>query len=195
MAAELSRITPIIVLNKIDLLSVDELQEQTERLAAYRQIGYQVITASAKQTHGLEPLHELARGHTNIFVGQSGVGKSSLLNSLLPQADARVGDVSEATNKGTHTTTTAVLYHLPDRSGNIIDSPGVREFGLWQIRPEDVAQGFREFGDYRAQCKFRDCLHRSEPGCAVREQVGQGISPQRYNSYLKLLESVEQETY
>jgi len=193
VAAELSNITPVIVLNKLDLLDSDQQQQYEQRLSMYRQIGYQVIHTSAKKTHGLDELYKLMSGHTNIFVGQSGVGKSSLLNGLLPEAEARVGDVSEATNKGRHTTTTAWLYYLSEDHGNIIDSPGIREFGLWQINAEQVAYGFREFSDYRDQCKFRNCLHRQEPGCAVREAVAQGAIPQRrYESYLKLLESVEQ---
>jgi len=195
VAAELSRMIPVIVLNKTDLLDETTRETLMQRLAIYAQIGYQVIPVSADLAHGLDRLRPVLRERSSIVVGQSGVGKSSLINGLLPGVDARVGDVSEATNKGTHTTTTAMLYHLPDHDGTIIDSPGIREFGLWQIRADEVALGFREFNDYREQCKFRNCLHRSEPGCAVREQVGQRISAQRYDSYLKLLGSVEQENY
>lgn len=193
VAAELSGLLPVIVLNKIDLLDTTEYQQYEQRLALYHDIGYRIVQTSAKQSQGLEHLKHLITGHTNIFVGQSGVGKSSLLNCLLPEAAARVSEVSDATNKGRHTTTTAMLYHLPDRNGNIIDSPGVREFGLWRILPEEVALGFREFSTYREQCKFRNCRHSREPGCAVRQAVEQGaITQQRYESYLKLLESVEQ---
>ncbi|MFP3873523.1 MAG: small ribosomal subunit biogenesis GTPase RsgA [Thiohalophilus sp.] len=195
VAAELSRMTPVIVLNKTDLLDGTTREEMKQRLATYEQIGYQVIPVSADLAHGLDQLRPVLRECSSIVVGQSGVGKSSLINGLLPGVDARVGDVSDATSKGTHTTTTAMLYHLPDHDGTIIDSPGIREFGLWQIRADEVALGFREFNDYREQCKFRNCLHRSEPGCAVREQVGHRISAQRYDSYLKLLASVEQENY
>lgn len=196
VAAELNDIIPLIIHNKSDLLDRAEFDQVRERLALYERIGYQVVFVSALQIHGLDPLYDVLSGRNNIVVGQSGVGKSSLINSLLPEVEARVGDVSESTNKGTHTTTTARLYHLSNRHGNIIDSPGVREFGLWQVTPADLATGFREFGEYRQQCKFRDCLHHQEPGCAVRAAAGQGdISRQRYHSYLKLLESVEQNNY
>lgn len=196
VAAELSGINPAIILNKTDLLDTATREQILQRLSIYQTIGYPVIPVSANQTDGLEPLRQIMAGRNNIVVGQSGVGKSSLINGLLPGTEARVGDVSDATNKGTHTTTTAWLYHLPQRNGNIIDSPGVREFGLWQVGAEELAAGFREFGEYRQHCKFRDCLHRDEPGCAVRQAVDEkAISPQRYASYLKLLESVEQDNY
>lgn len=196
VAAELSGITPVIVLNKVDLLTSEDNEAVKKRLAVYEQIGYEVVEVSAKQANGFEALHQVLGGRNNIFVGQSGVGKSSLINALLPEVDARVGDVSHATNKGTHTTTTARLYHLPQRDGNIIDSPGIREFGLWQVGPADLASGFRELVTFRSHCKFRDCLHRQEPGCAVRAAVEAGqISPQRYRSYLNLLESLEQDNH
>lgn len=193
VAAELTGITPVIVLNKVDLLTEEDAAAVKQRLAVYELIGYRVVEVSAKQANGFDALHQVLSGRNNIVVGQSGVGKSSLINALLPEVDARVGDVSRATNKGTHTTTTARLYHLPERDGNIIDSPGIREFGLWQVGPADLAAGFREFDSVRSQCKFRDCLHRQEPGCAVRAAVEAGkINPQRYRSYLNLLESLEQ---
>jgi len=196
VAAELSGITPVIVLNKVDLLSKEDTVAVTKRLAVYEQISYRVVEVSAKQANGFDTLHQVLSGRNNIVVGQSGVGKSSLINALLPDVEARVGDVSLATNKGTNTTTTARLYHLPERDGNIIDSPGIREFGLWQVGPADLVAGFREFDTFRSQCKFRDCLHRQEPGCAVRTAVEVGkISAQRYGSYLNLLESLEQDKH
>lgn len=196
VAAELSRIIPVIVLNKIDLLDEPGRLELQQSLSVYDQIGYQVIAVSAQQGRGTESLQGILNGHSNIVVGQSGVGKSSLINCLLPEVDARIGEVSQATNKGTHTTTTARLYPLTGHHGSIIDSPGVREFGLWQVAPADLADGFREFREYRDACRFRDCLHRQEPGCAVRDAADQGeIDQRRYNSYLSLLESVEQEKH
>lgn len=196
VAAELTGITPVIVLNKVDLLTSEDAAAVKQRLAVYEQIGYRLVEVSAKVADGFDALHLVLNGRNNIVVGQSGVGKSSLINALLPEVDARVGDVSSATNKGTHTTTTARLYHLPQRDGNIIDSPGIREFGLWQVGPTDLAAGFREFNTFRPHCKFRDCLHRQEPGCAVRTSVQTGgISPQRYKSYLNLLESLQQDNH
>lgn len=191
VAAELSHLKPVIVLNKTDLLADKPLQAYLQRLAVYQTIGYPVIQTSAKQADGLQALMQAVKNHTSIFVGQSGVGKSSLINQLLPDAAARVNAISAATNKGRHTTTTAWLYHIPDKQGDIIDSPGVREFGLWQVAPGDLAGGFREFQSLLGQCKFRDCVHRNEPDCAVRTAVEAGtISAERYASYLRMFESL-----
>ena len=193
ITAEAIGIHPLIVFNKIDLLGESQLLEFKQQLAPYEQLDYPVIFTSTMTAHGLDDLLPLLRQKTSIFVGKSGVGKSSLINLLLPDAAARVGEISAATGKGIHTTTTAWLYHLPDNQGEVIDSPGIREFGLWQITPSQVASGFREFRDYAEQCRFRDCLHRSEPGCAVNKAVQDGeISPHRYQSYLRILTSLEE---
>ena len=193
ITAETLGIHPLIIFNKIDLLEAAQLTEFKQQLAAYEKIGYPVILTSSKTAHGLDALMPFLFNKTSIIVGKSGVGKSSLLNQILPNAEARVGDISQATGKGTHTTTTARLYHLPGNEGDLIDSPGIREFGLWQITPQQVAQGFREFRDYAEQCRFRDCLHRSEPGCAVTEAVKQGdISAPRYASYQRILASLDE---
>ncbi len=193
VAAEVLGIEPVILLNKADLLDDASRREIASLLDEYRHLGYTVLETSVKDGTGLDALADLLRDHTSIFVGQSGVGKSSLVNALLPDADARIGAISEATGKGTHTTTTAWLYHLPDGSGAVIDSPGIREFGLWNIEPRQVAEGFREFREPAQACRFRDCLHRREPGCAVRTAVEEGrISPRRYESYLRILETLEE---
>jgi ribosome biogenesis GTPase len=192
VAAEMLGIPPVIILNKIDLLSDAERQQLDQELQEFARIGYRTLHTSTKTAHGLDELLPILQHRTSIFVGQSGVGKSSLINALLPDAAARVGAISEATGKGTHTTTVAWLYHLPDRQGDVIDSPGVREFGLWDISPSQLAQGFREFGPYAEQCRFRNCLHKGEPGCAVRAAVEAGeISKRRYESYLRMLDSLE----
>ena len=191
--AETLGIQPLIIFNKIDLLEEGQLTEVKQQLAAYEKIGYPLILTSSKTAHGVDALMPLLFNKTSIIVGKSGVGKSSLINLILPDAEARVGEISQATGKGTHTTTTAWLYHLPGNKGDVIDSPGIREFGLWQITPPQVARGFREFRDYAEQCRFRDCLHRKEPGCAVAEAVKQGdISAQRYASYQRILDSLEE---
>jgi len=193
ITAESVGIQPLIVLNKIDLLDKQQLTEFKHHLAAYEKLDYPVIFTSTTTAHGLDALLPLLLNKTSIFVGKSGVGKSSLINLILPDAAARVGEISQATGKGTHTTTTAWLYHLPGNNGDVIDSPGIREFGLWQITPPQVAHGFREFRDYAEQCRFRDCLHRSEPGCAVTEAVKQGeISAPRYASYERILASLDE---
>ncbi|MDX1318922.1 MAG: ribosome small subunit-dependent GTPase A, partial [Oceanospirillum sp.] len=128
----------------------------------------------------------------SVFVGQSGVGKSSLVNVLLPGINLRVGELSEQTRKGMHTTTTAMLFHLPD-GGDLIDSPGIREFGLWHIDERQVAEGFREFDGLLGGCKFRDCTHRQEPGCALRDALEAGeISPERFESYHRIIASLDE---
>jgi ribosome biogenesis GTPase len=193
ITAESVGIQPLIVFNKIDLLNKQQLIEIKQQLVAYEKLDYPVIYTSTTTAHGLDALLPLLLDKTSIFVGKSGVGKSSLINLILPDAAARVGEISQATGKGTHTTTTAWLYHLPGNKGDVIDSPGIREFGLWQITPPQVATGFREFRNYTEQCRFRNCLHRGEPGCAVADAVKRGkISERRYASYQRILNSLEE---
>lgn len=190
VAAEHFGFAPVIVINKSDLISADEQDAIEATVTLYRQLGYGVLYTSAHQEHGLDALIQQLRDHTSIFVGHSGVGKSSLAQALLPSEAIRVGALSEATGKGTHTTTVSRLYHLAS-GGDIIDSPGIREFGLWEITPEQVTQGFVEFRPLLGQCRFRNCSHRHEPGCALRDAEQQGIiSPQRLESYFRILESL-----
>ena len=128
-------------------------------------------------------------------MGQSGVGKSSLVNVLLPDAGMRVGALSENTLKGTHTTTTAQLFHL-DCGGSLIDSPGIREFGLWHMSKEEVEQGFREFRPHLGYCKFRDCQHHKEPGCAILAATESGeITASRLESYRHIIASLEDDSF
>lgn len=192
VAAEAVGIEPVILLNKTDLL-VDEANRQVldDMLANYERIGYQVLKASTQTEDGLNALKILLNEHTSVFVGQSGVGKSSLVNTLLPGVDTKVGPLSESTGKGTHTTTAAKLFHFP-AGGTLIDSPGIREFGLWHMEPEDVLHGFREFHPFIGYCKFRDCNHEQEPGCAIRKALLNGdILQERMNSYRSILNSLE----
>lgn len=194
VAAEQTNIHPVIVINKTDLFNKKDKQEYQQRLHVYKQIGYQVLFTSAQEDSAFHSLEECLSHKTSILVGQSGVGKSSLLNRLLPDVNAKVGEISEATGKGQHTTTTARLYHLP-RSGVLIDSPGIREFGLWEIQPKQLAAGFIEFNDFIHHCRFRDCMHKNEPGCAVIAGVENGeISEKRHQSYLRILDSLINET-
>ena len=193
VASEVVGIEPVILVNKTDLLDQDPaLREQMSALMAiYPTLDYQVLYTSSKQD-GLEPLHEALRGRISVFVGQSGVGKSSLVNALLPAAELRVGALSESTRKGTHTTTTAQLFHL-DCGGRLIDSPGIREFGLWHMDRLDVEQGFREFRPHLGHCKFRDCRHEKEPGCAIMAGLESGaISQSRLDSYRHIVASLEE---
>lgn len=193
VAAEAVGIEPVILLNKTDLLQDDpDLKAaMDDLLAIYPQLGYRVLHTSIKDS-SLENLHGALREQTSIFVGQSGVGKSSLVNVLLPEADMRVGALSESSQKGTHTTTTAQLFHL-ECGGTLIDSPGIREFGLWHMNREQVEWGFREFRALLGSCKFRDCQHEQEPGCAVLAAVESGtISERRLASYRYIVSTLEE---
>ena len=193
VTAEALAITPVIVLNKIDLLEHEQLVSYRQRLSLYSDLGYEVLETSAKQQHGMDTLMPALQGHTSIFVGQSGVGKSSLVNMLLPEVNAKTAEISTSSNKGTHTTSASRLYHLP-QGGDLIDSPGVREFGLWEIGDNEVFNGFVEFRPYRGLCKFNDCQHKSEPGCAIHTAIESGdISQMRFDSYRRILESLEAE--
>ncbi|MFC3852122.1 small ribosomal subunit biogenesis GTPase RsgA [Salinispirillum marinum] len=188
VAAALSNIEPVLVLNKSDLLTVDD--PYRTYLADYAALGYRTLLLSAKAplTDTLVP--EL-RAKTTAFVGQSGVGKSSLIAQLLgDQEDIVVGEISEATGKGRHTTTTAMLYHMP-QGGDLIDSPGIREFGLWHVPEDQVMQGFPDLQAYNGQCKFRDCSHRDDPGCALQAAIARGdVLARRLDSYHAILASL-----
>ena len=193
VAAEVVGIEPVIVLNKIDLLEDDPVlaARMEALLAIYPTLGYRILRTSS-EAGGLASLHEALRERTSVFVGQSGVGKSSLVNTLLPAADLRVGALSENRQKGTHTTTTAQLFHL-ECGGSLIDSPGIREFGLWHMSRGEVEQGFREFRALLGQCKFRDCRHEGEPGCALLDALERGaISAGRLDSYRHIVASLDQ---
>ncbi len=192
VAAEAVGIEPVILVNKTDLLAENrELRLQIDDLLAiYPQLGYRILHTSSL-LGGLDELRDTLRERTSIFVGQSGVGKSSLVNTLLPAAELRVGELSESSSKGTHTTTTAQLFHLPS-GGSLIDSPGIREFGLWHMSREQVEQGFREFRPLLGHCRFRDCRHRQEPGCAILEALQAGaISERRMESYRTIVAGLE----
>jgi ribosome biogenesis GTPase len=193
VAAEAVGIEPVILLNKMDLLESEPgLKASLNKLLEiYPTLGYRVLRTSIKDS-GLDELHGALRERTSVFVGQSGVGKSSLVNVLLPEADIRVGALSENTQKGTHTTTTALLLHL-NCGGTLIDSPGIREFGLWHMSKEQVEQGFREFLPLLGTCKFRDCQHEQEPGCAILQAAESGgVSERRLDSYRRIVASLDE---
>ncbi|MBR9830037.1 MAG: small ribosomal subunit biogenesis GTPase RsgA [Oceanospirillales bacterium] len=191
VAAEASDIEPVLLLNKADLLTAENRERLEPLLEQYRELGYRTLQASTASSHGLDELKALLADHISVFVGQSGVGKSSLINSLLPGSDLKVGALSEQSRKGKHTTTTARLFHFPD-GGDLIDSPGIREFALWHMTEEQVLDGFRELAALRGYCRFRDCRHEQEPGCAFLQALENGdISIPRFNSYLQILNSMQ----
>ena len=194
VAAEAVDIEPVLLLNKTDLIDDSNRDYLLELMATYRDLGYRVLTASTVEDHGLDAIKELLRDHTSVFVGQSGVGKSSLVNVLLPGIETKVGELSEQTGKGMHTTTAARLFHFPE-GGSLIDSPGIREFGLWHMEPDDVLNGFREFHDFIGHCRFRDCKHEHEPGCALLQALEDGlITLKRMDSYRQIVASLEQKS-
>lgn len=190
VAAEAIGISPVLVLNKHDLIDDDNREPLQDLLARYRRIGYPIIEASTKTRDGLVALKALLNDKISVFVGQSGVGKSSLVNILLPGSDLRVGELSEGTQKGRHTTTTARLFHFPE-GGSLIDSPGIREFALWNLSREEIEQGFIEFRPFTSTCRFRDCRHEAEPGCALLAAVADGqVEEQRLISYRQIVQSL-----
>jgi len=161
----------------------------------YRQLGYPLLEVSAHHGDGMQQLQDQLDGRISVFVGQSGVGKSSLVNSLLPEVEARVGPLSEQSGQGTHTTTTARLFHFP-RGGDLVDSPGIREFGLGHVSRADVEAGFIEFNNLIGTCRFRDCKHDREPGCALLKALEEGrVQQQRMNSYRSIIASLPENSY
>ena len=194
VAAEQTGITPVIILNKIDLLDDTNRDEIEQQLSIYRDIGYQVTYLSNETGEGVKELKQQLSQHTSIFVGQSGVGKSTLTNTLMPELGVVTKIVSENSGLGQHTTTVARLYHF-EQGGDLIDSPGIREFGLWHLSPEQVTNGFVEFDDYLGGCKFRDCKHQIDPGCALIAAKEAGhIHPKRLASFQRILASLGDNT-
>ncbi len=177
-----------IIINKIDRLA--ERTQLDHEMAHYRQMGYSCHPVSARTEEGLESLRAALKDKTSMLSGQSGVGKSSLTNALLPGKNLRTRELSEKAGLGRHTTTAAMLYHLPD-GGDLIDSPGVAVFGLAEMNAEQLAYGYVEFRPFLDQCRFNDCRHREDMGCAVREAAESGaIHKARYQRYLKLIDKM-----
>lgn len=191
IAAERIGVKAVICLNKADLLEGDEKQEFLEAFSHYEALDYPLIQVSAKTELGLDPLFERLRDNTSILVGQSGVGKSSLINAILPSEEVEEGRLSDATGLGRHTTSAATLYQLPS-GGEIIDSPGVRSFRLGKLDRQELQAGYPELRALMGQCRFSNCAHIDEPGCAVQEALERGeIHPARLNSFLHMASQLD----
>lgn len=193
-SAELMGCQPLVVLNKKELMPTES--EYRNTLVDYENIGYQVLYVSAKENSGIEELHQTLSGQIAILVGQSGVGKSSLINRLAPEAEITTQAISSATHEGRHTTTASAMHDLPN-GGRLIDTPGVRDFIPAIPESATIQNGFREFLEHAAKCKYSNCLHLREPSCGVKLAVDSGtISNRRYESYKRLFNIVrEQYTY
>ena len=187
--AEAYQVPAVLVFNKIDLLDTDEWHQRLDELKAlYESIGYPVVTMSAATGEGADALRAQLAGKMSLLSGNSGVGKSSIINLLVPDAHVRVGDVSHTHHKGMHTTTFSELLDLPD-GGAIIDTPGVKAFGTIDFERAEVAHYFPEIFKISDDCRFNNCTHTHEPGCAVLAAVEQGlIAPSRFTSYLSILD-------
>ncbi len=187
VAAETSGIEALILVHKTDLLVGEAGAVFRGRFAHYQRIGYGVLWTSLRRPATLEALSQGLAGQTSVLVGQSGVGKSSLVKALLPDREIQIGRLSEATGLGRHTTSAATCYRIFS-NGLLIDSPGVRSFRLGDIDREDLQRGFREFRPYLGQCRFGDCRHDQEPGCAIRQAVAEGrVAPERLANFQHLL--------
>ncbi len=193
IATERGNMHPVILINKIDQFdsaSEDVKLLYREFLVAYERLGYPILSISTVDGTGLEGLREILKNKTSVFSGQSGVGKSSLLNAAF-EFDLPIGNLTQKTYKGSHTTTTARLLPLP-HGGFCIDTPGIRSFGVWNLQKEDVVRHFREFEPYVHECRYPDCTHLIEPSCAVQEALETGkLSPIRFESYQTLLDEIE----
>lgn len=200
VASEMYHVAPALVFNKSDIYRDKEMTKYEEWKLMYEKIGYKVILVSVQEQAGLQEVRNLLKNKTTLISGHSGVGKSSLLNSLLPDLNLKIQDVSGWSGKGMHTTTFAEMYDLPSEihsdGGKVIDTPGMREFGLVDITRQELSHYFPEMREKLNDCQFNNCLHINEPGCAIKRAVEEGaIEPLRYVSYLNILDSIEERTY
>lgn len=188
VSCESFRIPAVLVFNKADLLDQEALEYYEALKFDYQELGYKVLLVSAEENIGMEELKSALEGKTSLFAGHSGVGKSTLLNLISPHIDQRIGEVSESVGKGVHTTTFAEMFEAW-KGTFVIDTPGIKELGLWDIGNEELSHYFPEMREYIGECKFHNCTHTHEPGCAFREAMEEGkIAPSRYESYLSILE-------
>ena len=194
-SAEAYRVPVALVFNKTDLYSEDELRYLDGLMHLYTHIGYPCFRISALNEEGIQEIKEELKEKITLFSGHSGVGKSTLINAILPEANLKTGEISTAHNKGMHTTTFSEMFPV-EGDGYIIDTPGIKGFGTFDMKDEEVGHYFKEIFEFSAHCKYRDCTHRHEPGCAVREAVeNHYISESRYTSYLNIFEDREEGKY
>lgn len=195
VSCESYHIPAVIVINKSDIYRKKEMDRFSELKEMYEAIGYTVVLASMQNREGLEEVKALLQNKITLLSGHSGVGKSTFINALFPEFNLRTQEVSDWSGKGMHTTTFAEMFDLPD-GGQIIDTPGVREFGLVDISKQELSQYFPEMRVLINDCQFNNCMHINEPGCAVKNAVSAGsISPDRFASYLSILDTIEESKY
>jgi len=191
IAADKGDLRPLIIVNKVDLIPEEYRPDLVEDFAAYwDDLHIPVLFLSAETGEGFDEFKEVVDGASTLMAGPSGVGKSSIINTL-SDARLRVGEISEMYSKGRHTTTAALVIPLPE-GGSIVDSPGIREFGMWDLDKDELPYYFDEFAPFQNECRFAPCSHTHEPGCAVKQAVEEGkIDPERYESYVILLEGID----
>lgn len=193
--AEAYRIPVVLVFNKTDLLNEEERHYQQMMMNLYETIGYHCVEISAETGQGLEVIDALLAQKVTLLSGNSGVGKSTLINVLIPHAEQRTAEISDAHGTGIHTTTFSEMISLP-HGGYVIDTPGIKGFGTFDIEPEELTSYFKEIFAFSKDCKFNNCTHTHEPGCAVRTAVeNHYISESRYQSYLSMLDDKEENKY
>ncbi len=196
VAGEAYHIPSVIVFNKTDLYGKKETEILAGRTEMYETAGYRVLPVSVKENTGLEELRDTLRNKTTLVSGHSGVGKSSFINQVVPGMALKTKDVSNWSGKGMHTTTFAEMFDIPELGARLIDTPGIREFGLVDISRQELSHYFPEMRALLNDCQFNNCLHISEPGCAIKKALGEGLmSADRYISYCVMLDSVEQKQY
>ena len=193
--AEAYRVPVILVFNKRDILSEEELHYEQMMCTLYETIGYQCVEISAAKGEGVEQLYPLIKNKVSLLSGNSGVGKSTLINQLIPEASLRTAEISEAHNSGMHTTTFSEMIEIKE-GGYLIDTPGIKGFGTFDIEKEELTSYFKEIFQFSKDCKFSDCTHTHEPGCAVIKAVEEHyIAASRYQSYLSMLEDKDENKY
>lgn len=194
-SAEAYSVPVILVFNKSDLLDSDEKRYQEMMMTLYDTVGYKCIAVSAEKGDGVDELLPLLKGKTTVLSGNSGVGKSTLINRILPEVNLRTAEISDSHNTGMHTTTFSEMLELPE-GGYIIDTPGIKGFGTFNMEPEEITSYFKEIFRFSKDCRFGNCTHTHEPGCAVLKALeNHFIAPSRYQSYLSMLDDKDENKY